>query len=178
MIQIRFALVGISGAGKTTFLKRLGELIDFQHLSAGSLIAEARKRSDEERDGLRSNSIDENQQLLISGFVLKADPSAERIILDGHMIVHTQGGAEVIDPSVFAGMAIDGIIHLSAPPEQIEKNRLHDTIRERPNISVKELSDHQGLSLSATKSACEYLHIPFLEVAANDLQLARNFIIG
>lgn len=178
MIQRRFALVGISGVGKTTFLKGLGESIDFQHLSAGSLIAEARKKGDGERDGLRSNNIDENQQLLVSGFMLKVDPSVERIILDGHMIIHTQGGVEVIDPSVFSGMAIEGIIHLSAPPELIEKNRLNDAMRQRPNLSVKELSDHQGLSLSATKSACEYLHIPFLEVATNDLQLARQFIIG
>lgn len=178
MIQRRFAVVGISGVGKTTFLKRLGELIDFQHLSAGSLIAEARKKSDGERDGLRSVNIAENQRLLVSGFMLKVDPSAESIILDGHMIIHAQGGVEVIDPSVFSGMAIEGIIHLSALPEQIEKNRLNDAMRQRPGLSVKELSDHQGLSLSATKNTCEYLQIPFLEVATNDFQLARQFIVG
>lgn len=177
MIQRRLALVGISGVGKTTFLKGLSEVVDFQHLSAGSLIAEARKKGDEERDGLRANNIDENQELLVSGFFLKIDPSAGRIILDGHMIIHTQTGIEIIDPSVFEKMSIRGLIHLSAPPEQIERNRLNDATRQRPNLSIKELSDHQGLSLSTSKGASEYLRIPFLEVATTDVHLARQFII-
>lgn len=176
MIQKRFALVGISGVGKTTFLKGLSELIDFQHLSAGSLIAEARQKSNEERDFLRSSNIDENQQLLVSGFMLKVDPSAERVILDGHIIIHTEVGIELIDPSVFEEMAIGGIIHLSAPPEQVESNRIRDTKRQRPNLGVKELSDHQGLSLSTTRKVCEYLRIPFLEVSTKDVRLARQFI--
>lgn len=177
-MQRRLALVGISSVGKTTFLKGLSELIDFQNLSAGSLIAEARKKRGEERDGLRSSNIDENQRLLVSGFMLKVDPSAEIVILDGHMIIHTYGGIEVIDPSIFAGIGIGGLIHLSASPEQIERNRLNDATRQRPSLSERELSDHQDLSLSTTKSACEYLGIPFLAVTTKDVQLAQQFIVG
>ena len=65
MSQQIVAFTGLSGIGKTTFLRHLAESIKFQHLTGGSLIAAARDANPDERDALRYADLDENQRMLI-----------------------------------------------------------------------------------------------------------------
>ena len=68
MSQRVVAFTGISGVGKTTFLKKFTEQMAFQHVTGGSLIAAARNAVSDSRDDLRYSDLDENQRLLIQGF--------------------------------------------------------------------------------------------------------------
>jgi adenylate kinase len=43
MNQRIVAFTGISGVGKTTFLRQITERVDFQHVTGGSLVATARE---------------------------------------------------------------------------------------------------------------------------------------
>ena len=176
MKQRVFALVGVSGVGKTTFLKRLRSILEFQHLSAGTLILEARKASHAERDAVRIRDVGENQRFLLSGFQMFRDKCATRVVLDGHVVIHTLKGIETISPSVFEAIGIDGLLHLSAPPEAILGNRTSDASRSRPQLSVLEISEHQDISLSGAKKIAAALNIPFCEVSGDDLTRAQHFM--
>lgn len=81
------AFTGISGVGKTTFLKKLSERVSFQHLTGGSLIAAARQADADQRDTIRHADLDENQQLLIDGFFVARDQQVELVIMDGHVVI-------------------------------------------------------------------------------------------
>lgn len=170
------ALVGISGVGKTTFLKRIGENIDFQHLSAGSLIAQARSLGEDRRDVLRLEDIDDNQRLLLSGFQIMHDQSAPLVVLDGHAIIHTPIGIECIDSSVFREIGIDGMIHLSANPDDILRNRTKDSNRVRPQLGLFEIADQQNKSLEVTKLVVAALGIPLFVASYDDFDVAVEFM--
>jgi adenylate kinase len=170
------ALVGLSGVGKTTFLKKLGEITIFQHLSAGTLIARARSLDLDQRDSLRSRSVDDNQRLLVSGFMSVPNPGASLVVIDGHAIIHTPTGVERVSPSVFGAIGVSGMMHLSAMPEEIYRNRMGDSLRARPPLSLTEIDEQQRLSLAAAKAVCETLKVPFLDISATDHQDASDFI--
>lgn len=129
MIQKTIALVGISGVGKTTFLKNLASELTFQHLTAGTLISEGKSLEREDRDKLRLSNINENQRLLILGFHRARDPNIPFVVMDGHVVIHGAEGLEIIGSDVFEALGIDAMMHLVAPPERILENRLKDAGR-------------------------------------------------
>jgi len=163
------ALVGISGVGKTTFLKRLSSQLDFQHLTAGSLIRRARNIEEISRDDLRLADIDGNQRLLIEGFHLACDRSASHVILDGHCIIHDDLGLEYIDSRVFSELGIEMLVHLEADLRQIQTNRAGDFARNRPFLEIDELQAHQLISFTHAQAIASKLGISFKRVSPSDL---------
>lgn len=168
MRQKIIALVGISGVGKTTFLKGAAKSLAFQHLTAGSLIARARVADDNHRDRLRFADIDDNQTLLVEGFKLAKDASASLVILDGHTVIHGSNGLLSIDSAVFAALGIDAMVHLEADPSQILINRQGDSTRIRPALSIAERAEHQAHSLAVAGRIAQALSIPLQCVSHGD----------
>lgn len=176
MNQLVVAFVGISGVGKTTFLRGLAQEVQFQHLTAGSLISAAKASESDDRDRLRLSNIDENQRLLIAGFHLARDLSAPLLIMDGHVVIHAADGLHAIGADVFAQLEIMGMIHLAAPPERIAANRAHDTRRDRPCLSKDDLERHQNASLANATSLCETLGIPLLSTGIDGSDTVKHFL--
>ena len=153
MNQRIVAFTGISGVGKTTFLRQLAELIDFQHVTGGSLIATAREAASAARDAIRHANLDENQRLLIEGFVLACDPHSKLVIMDGHVVIDDGDGLSKISSEVFRALGVSIIVHLESEPERIAENREGDTSRSRPTYPSNILEQHQVLS-RAHAQAC------------------------
>lgn len=170
------ALVGISGVGKTTFLKKLAPSLAFQHLTAGSLIARAQKAEKKPRDDLRLADVDENQRLLVEGFNLACNRSAPLIILDGHCIIHGDVGVRHIQSQVFSLLGVRLMVHLEADPLQVQINRSSDMTRERPSLQIAELSAHQTQSLSHAQHIASELKIGFLPLKHSDLDVLIEVI--
>lgn len=106
------------------------------------------------------------------------DPISPLVVLDGHAIIHMPFVIETIDPSVFRSIGVGGIIHLSAAPELIYRNRTGDTKRSRPHLSLIEIADQQRLSLEATMAVVKTLKIPLLIISASEDQIALSFMGG
>jgi len=100
------AFTGLSGVGKTTFLRRLSEHVSFQHLTGGSLIETARDADQQDRDKLRHADLNENQRLLIQGFALARDPEANLVIMDGHVVIDSSDGLTKLPVDVFRSLGI------------------------------------------------------------------------
>lgn len=161
MTEAIVAFLGISGVGKSTFLRHAATLLSFQHLTAGYLIGQARD-AQIAHDHLRLQNIADNQNLLIKGFQVLKDANASFVVLDGHAIIDSPAGLEVIDADVFRQLGVQAVAHLEAEPEQILANREGDGARARPSRSVDELRDHQTLSLARAREIATELTLPFM----------------
>lgn len=164
------ALAGISGVGKTTFLKKLAKQASFQHLTGGSLIAAARRAEQVRRDDMRLADLEENQRLLIEGFAVARDPDASLVIMDGHVVIDDGRNLTELSPAVFRALEISLIVHLEADPTWIAANRSQDTSRSRPKYEFDTLVIHQSTSRNHAASIAQDLGISFLIVTHDDLE--------
>lgn len=179
MNQRIVAFTGISGVGKTTFLRRLAELINFQHVTAGSLIATARKVVQEARDSIRYADLEENQRLLIDGFLLTRDPNSNLIIIDGHVVVDDGEELSKVSSEVFRELEISLMVHLECDPARIASNRNDDTSRIRPAYTLDVLGKHQLTSRYHAQSIADVLGVPIYIVTQNDTNhLAELLVIN
>lgn len=170
MSQRVVAFTGISGVGKTTFLRKFAELMEFQHVTGGSLIAAARNASRDGRDTIRHADLDENQSLLIDGFALARDTNAQLIIMDGHVVIDDGEGLTKIPSDVFKALDVMAMVHLEACPARIAKNRLKDSSRSRPRYDTETLGHHQDISRVHAHSIAGRLGIGFHTVTHEDVK--------
>lgn len=168
MKQTVIAFTGISGVGKTTFLREIAETIEFQHLTGGSLIAAAREASQDDRDSLRHADLDENQRLLVVGFARARDPEARVIMMDGHVVIDGADGITEIDSQVFADLGVHLMVHFEAELSQISANRVGDAKRERPVLRLDVLQAHQERSQKRAMDVAADLGIEFVRVTHSD----------
>ena len=177
MTQKVIALTGISGVGKTTFVRRLSETVSFQHLTGGSLIANSRAQSNVPRDGLRQLNLEDNQKRLIEGFWSSRDSSFNYILFDGHSVIHGPKGLSEVPVDVFRALGIALMVHLAAEPEQICRNRNQDQSRDRPLLNHSEVREHQDRSRQHALKIAETLGVEFLAITTDELPtLAARFV--
>lgn len=175
MKQRTIAFVGISGVGKSTFLRSAAKKIAFLHLTAGSLIGRGRES---ERDCLRLQNIDENQRLLVAGFKIAKNSTDELVVIDCHVIIDAGNGLQVISADVFAALGVAAIVHLEAEAMQILTNRGSDKSRDRPILSVNELEAHQVTSRNVALDIARSLAIPFRSFSHDDVSEFCAFAVG
>lgn len=164
------AVVGVSGVGKTTMLRTLCAKLDFQHLSAGKIIGDERARRQEEtaHDELRLADINDNQNLLIQGFLTTAETNTKLVILDGHTVIHAKDKLQPIPPEVFGELGIGMFILIRGNVDTIEKQRKMDQNRSRPELSRSQIEEHQDFAIDVTKFCADELKVPFHILEAGD----------
>ena len=174
MTQKIIFLAGISGVGKTTFLKKLATEIEFQHLTAGTLISNGKSLEQKNRDSMRFSNLDENQELLISGFHHARDNQALIVLIDGHVVIDNGDDLKKISPNVFNALKVDAVIHLNSAPDQIFENRQNDKNRDRPKLSSVQLKNHQEYSILTAYEISKALDIKCIEINAEDTSSVKR----
>lgn len=171
-MQKTIFITGISGVGKTTFLKALSLHIKFQHLTASDIIKDQKQHvssmcvSSEE---LRLANIDDNQKLLINGFNRLKDPNVRLVIVDGHTIIDTPNGLVTVERAVFEGLEIDQFIFLKEKPEIIFERRRKDLSRTRPQIEVHLIDEHQHKALAVAREYAETMGLSMVTANTSEL---------
>lgn len=178
MSQKIVAFTGISGVGKTTFLKKLAKRISFQHVTGGSLIAAARQADADQRDAMRHADLDENQQLLIDGFFVARDPQAELVIMDGHVVIDNGSNLTGLPTSIFRALGTSLMVHLEADSDWIAANRSRDTSRSRPSYGSETLDQHQSKSRDHAAFIARDLGIGFHIVTHSDVDQVAVVLSG
>ena len=175
-MQTVVAFTGISGVGKTTFLRTLAKSLLFQHLTGGSLIVAGREAASDQRDGMRHQDLDENQRMLIEGFVVARDPEADHIFMDGHVVIDDGQNLTKLECDVFRALDVAMMVHLEAEPIKIATNRSQDASRSRPAYDVETLERHQDISRQHAKCIANKLDVGFHIVTHNDVDCLVNHL--
>jgi adenylate kinase len=165
------AVTGLSGVGKTTFLRRLQTELPFRHLQAGSLIKTARDSVQIDtmaRDELRHLDIDENQKLLVAAFRSEITAGDKLTILDGHTLIEHEANVSLVSAHVFAAMGINAMIFLRDDPASILARRQSDATRKRPILSLQELKQRQEMALEQGNAIAQSIEIPFWQMSPSD----------
>ena len=157
------AFVGISGVGKSTFLKAAMSVTPFLHLEASKLIKEELSLVEQQAqtsEELRTGAVLDNQGLLVRAFHRNITGYEGLVVLDGHTVVDTGSDLQRIPASVFAEMKVGSILFLQDDPEAIRSRRARDTTRTRPERTAQEIEHHQKEAMLAAAAIALELDIP------------------
>mmetsp|Transcript_29090 Transcript_29090/g.55967 ORF Transcript_29090/g.55967 Transcript_29090/m.55967 type:complete len:186 (+) Transcript_29090:2373-2930(+) len=170
----RIAIVtGISGVGKSWLLKRVGEHIPIQVLSAGRVIRDqiARDLGQEvSYDDLRTRDVAANQEALKVGFQNACDPHTQIVVLDAHVVIDTPNGLKSIETAVFDDIGASLIIFLEQKPGQIAENRSRDSSRKRPLRDSETLDRHQKMAKLIAEQVATDLGISYHVLQSDDIE--------
>jgi len=175
MKQRVVVVAGVSGVGKSFLLTRLRATQAFQHLQASEVIAAERRLQTRENFGelLRNGNIGDNQTNLISGFGRQRSVDAPCVVLDGHVVIDTDGGYVAIEPHVFEDIGVTRLVLLVDNPVAIASRRVADTHRHRPVRTPQQIADYQAASVAQGLRIALALLVPLvvLPVTQADGQL-------
>ncbi|MGQ0605478.1 MAG: adenylate kinase [Candidatus Nitrosotenuis sp.] len=156
-------IVGIAGAGKTTLVSKIVEILKSKNRSVSVhsfgtvMFEEAKKLGIENRDELRKLAVEEQKHLQamtakkISGF------SDDLVIIDTHAFISTKEGfypglphpvLDLLKPANF--------VAVSARPEEIYNRRMKDSTRHRDIISIDQIKKELAVQ-DAMLSSCVVL---------------------
>lgn len=168
----RIALLGLSGVGKSTLIARLNKRMPVLHLQASALIkAEQayRAQQPEDSESLRLGTVVNNQVLMIAAFRRATANAQLPIVFDGHSVIDGRDGLLEIPASVFADLALDAILYMSADPHVIAGRRLADTGRDRPARDAEALAEHQRVAEDAARRIAGQIGCTFIPIADGDI---------
>jgi len=174
-----YAIVGVSGVGKSTFTKALKERGTINVFSASNLIKLSKAESNDrevEHDKLRLGNIDDNQIHLISGYNKIRLESTGNIIIEAHAIIDTPSGLSKISSEVFSALSISHIFHLYVPADRIFEFRKHDHGRNRPRLSIADINEHQDISLSHSSQVSHDLGVPMTVINQSHSSYFYNIV--
>ena len=115
---------------------------------------------------------------IIRGFALARDPTAELIIMDGHVVIDDGKGLTNISSDVFKALDVTAMAHLEANPKRVAKNRRQDTSRSRPSYATERLAQHQHMSREHAQSIAKTLNIVFHVVTHDDVAHLAKVLDG
>jgi len=175
------AVVGVSGVGKSTLLKKLQSKFSFQHLQASDVIRQQKqykKNQSLSAEALRQSNIDENQSFLISGFEHLRDPNAQIVVLDGHVVIDSPTGLVDIDSAVFKSMGVTHLVCLVEDPHEILRRRKSDIARARPERSLNYIEQYQVHAQGVGFKISLSLGIPFTVLSTGCLEWMDHILSG
>ena len=159
----KIILVGIPGAGKTTLVPKIVEIIEQKnktvsvHSFGTVMLEEAQNNGVQTRDELRKLPVEKQKELQKSAAEKISKASEDFVIIDTHAFITTKAGfypglpeyvLQIIKPDIF--------ISVSARPEEIYNRRMKDTTRHRDIESIDEIKKEIAVQ-EAMLSTCSIL---------------------
>jgi adenylate kinase len=166
-------LSGLSGVGKTTTARAFAARhAQFKHIIASRLISRAGARTQPSD----SADVKRNQQVLLREFaqIRRSFPNYD-ILLDGHMVIETTRGEEIVGDEVIDELAATHFIAVIDDPRRIYSTRqlgLSEAF-----LSLGKLERLQDLEIVTTRRQAERRECPFFAVQSGEVE-ALELIFG
>ena len=173
-------VVGISGVGKSTLIRRVADQSPVAHLQASELIKAEQERlgyAASTSEELRAGPVLSNQALLISGFQNAVNScSGETVLFDGHVLIDSGFELVEVPESVFAELKCDGIVVLTDDPDEIVRRRSADSARIRPIRLASEILDQQHKVVNRARCIARELDIPCTVIDVGEKDALRRMV--
>ena len=185
----RAIVVGIPGVGKSTIVNKTVDLLKKQGLTAkfvifGSVMFDEALKLGlaKHRDDMRKLSVDDQTKLQVLAASSIKNTSAEVVIVDTHLFIHTQEGYwPGIPESVLKALSPTHLICLEASPKEIMNRRARDGTRSRDPITEDEINRDLQLSRSMLSTLAILSGAPMLLTSNNEGkadETARSVVKG
>lgn len=142
-------VMGLPGAGKSTVLSAAAKT-GYKTVNYGDLMFEiaSKEKIISHRDELRK--LDPSQQKRVQAAVGKALAEMKgKVILDTHCSISTKKGyLPGLPYSLLSGLAVEYLVLISAPIEEILARRRKDTSRVRDAEPPESLAEHDSINRS------------------------------
>lgn len=155
-------VVGVSGVGKTEMIRRfVADHHDYVHIEASKLIKqEINAQTSEQIRLLPKEPIIKNQSFLLKK-LSKYKQKHQRIILDGHLLIHNNQELIPIPLDIVKKIAPHNIVLIKGNAQDIILHRINDPHRNRPNQTITEIEKSQPFLEQIAISYCKKLGIRF-----------------
>lgn len=166
------ALMGISGAGKSSLLKSLPLRRSYHVVTASELIKRqitSRSSLSASPEQMRLSVTDDMQALLIEALKIERQTAKSPIILDCHAVIDKGDHLDPVPITVFEKVGVARVIHLVVSPSDIWSRRRGDNSRTRPEISIEQLADHQNRSVAHARAISMAIQAEYVETDGSDL---------
>jgi adenylate kinase len=162
-------IMGMPGAGKSTVLGGIKNSA-YKRLNYGDLMFEIaqKKFGLGHRDEMRRLDIAKQKEVqhLVADALSK---ETGKVILDTHCSISTaKGYLPGLPFSLLSKIRVDGLVLITAPPEDIMRRRKSDTTRVRDADSLELLREHEGINRAFLAAYAAYTGAPALIVTNRD----------
>jgi adenylate kinase len=111
---------GLSMSGKSTLISQADlARVPAEHVKASDVL----RRLDRPTVGLAANDVLINQTLLVNWLMRSLNDQSRSIVLDGHLLLETPDGPQLIPEGVLRPLPIAGAIAIHDDPSLIAKRR-------------------------------------------------------
>ena len=172
---------GISGVGKSSLINRIAtENSRFIQISASTVIEAISAFHDTKRaesKGTRKTTLLRIQEIAVRE-ILKISKISERkfVILDAHNVIDVGDDLVQIPVQVFESLSPMQLFFVYDDPKEIEKRRIGDTTRRRPQRRASKLADCQNIALDTAQTYARVLGIHLTQIKSGDLMAFRTAI--
>lgn len=164
-------LCGLSKSGKTTLITNAAlQDLGIEHVKASKILQERCRPT----SCVQSNDIGPNQVALVSWLTAAMRQRPSKILLDGHLLIETTDGPQLLPDSSLAELPLSGLIHISIAPETVSKRRRGSGLTE----SVQEIGLLTEIERSAARRLACRRSIPLESLHVEDPANLRLLVLG
>lgn len=111
---------GLSKSGKTTLIREAGlNELGMSHIR-GSAVLQAGSRPTEK---LQGGDVLGNQRAIVRYLTDEIAKEKKKIVLDGHLLIETTEGPQLVQPKLFSTLPIVGVVFLKIDPRIVSARR-------------------------------------------------------
>jgi adenylate kinase len=153
---------GLSGSGKTTIIAKAARACDFglNPIKASDILREEGRPV----VGLKASEAISNQKVIVDWLLRFQTASPGPILLDGHLLIETDDGPQLVPDMILAPLPLCGIIVIRSEPEVVAKRR-KDTLLIR---SSSEIRDLMFIEMVDARRLARARAVPFAAVRGDD----------
>lgn len=127
---------GLSGSGKTTIIAHAARVsgLGLNHIKASDIL----RQEGRPITGLKASDVISNQELIVSWLLRYKSLNHGPILLDGHLLIETDDGPQLVPDRILAPLPLAGIIVVRIEPEVVAKRR-EDSFLTRSSLEIRDL---------------------------------------
>ena len=171
-----YIVVGVPGAGKTTVLNEfVKKNQEWKIINYGTLMFEiAKEYGIKDRDSMRKSPVNIQRKIQEEVGKRLAEISKEKnTILDTHASIKTlKGYLPGLPKKLLENINVEGIVLITAKPEEIAKRRSKDLTRKRDEENLKEIKEHELINKILCLTYSSISGAPFSMITNSILQKA------
>jgi adenylate kinase len=159
---------GLSKSGKTSLIERADfARLNCAHVRGGALLCNGYRPI----EALRASDVITNQEFIVRE-LLALEASSKRTLLDGHLLIETLDGPQLVPDSVLDPLPLSGLIVVVTDPKIVAKRRLGT----RLTSAIEDISDLAQMEGLQARRLARRRRVPVVELDSQDVESLNRIL--